>query len=170
MFIRRIYLFFILVSGLFISGCDPTEAPKAPPKKPSEPQLTKPEKAQKNGSKNEPKTVYLAQGWDDHQRHDFYYLTQGSQLIPYYWFLALETAQDETLFRDDAHMNSLGYITQPPEPKRNPDGLPIGFVKDDNLRTTDVLYEIKKPFLGADFQESDYPMTSAWLGLTCAAC
>ncbi|MCI0535918.1 MAG: hypothetical protein L0Z50_11900, partial [Verrucomicrobiales bacterium] len=34
--------------------------------------------------------LYLEQGWTAEERQRFYYTTQGSQLIPYDWFLALE--------------------------------------------------------------------------------
>jgi hypothetical protein len=62
---------------------------------------------------------------------DFYNTSQGSQLIPYSWFLALEQANSNHLFRDNKNMKYFGYIPQDSIPGRNPDGLPIGFVKDD---------------------------------------
>jgi hypothetical protein len=66
-------------------------------------------------------------------------------------------------------MRGFGYIPQPPEPSKNPDGLPIGFTKDDNPDTVDS-YLLKKAFLGADYKRENYPTTNAWMGLTCAAC
>ena len=36
------------------------------------------------------KVIYLDQGWSADERIQFYYTSQGSQLIPYDWFLALE--------------------------------------------------------------------------------
>lgn len=71
--------------------------------------------------------------------------------------------------RDDKHMRELDYIPQLPEPSKNPDGLPIGFTKDDNPDTVDS-YLLKKAFLGADYKRENYPTTNAWMGLTCAAC
>jgi mono/diheme cytochrome c family protein len=112
--------------------------------------------------------IYLDQGWSEAEREQFYYTTQGSQLIPYEWFLALERAADEELFRSDANIEHLGFLPARSATPRNPDRLPIGFVKDDNALTTD--YGIKKSFLGRDFQESAYPRQDTWLGLTCAAC
>jgi len=112
--------------------------------------------------------IYLDQGWSEAEREQFYYTTQGSQLIPYEWFLALERATDEELFRSDANIEHLGFLPARSATPRNPDRLPIGFVKDDNALTTD--YGIKKSFLGRDFQESAYPRQDTWLGLTCAAC
>lgn len=113
--------------------------------------------------------MFLDQGLSEDDRLSFYYLSQGSQLIPYHWFLALEQADSETLFRDNAHMRELGYIPQTPDPAKNPDGLPIGFTKDDNPDTVGT-YTIKKALLGANYQLKDYPTTNAWLGLNCAAC
>ena len=90
--------------------------------------------------------THLNQGWSAAEQRWFYSTTQGSQLIPYDWFLALETPSDERLFVSDSFVDSLGYLTNPPDTTYNPDGLPIGFVKD------------------AD------PETGDWLGLTCSAC
>jgi hypothetical protein len=112
-----------------------------------------------------PKGEYLDQGWTGEERQRFYYTTQGSQLIPYEWFLHLE-ATSGGQFRSGANMEKLRFIPQAPG-DRNPDGLPIGFVKDDN--PADV-FDIKRAFLGENFANQDYPRTNAWLGLTCAAC
>jgi len=113
--------------------------------------------------------MFLDQGFTDDDRQAYYFLSQGSQLMPYRWFLALEQADSQALFRDDAHMRELGYIPQPPDPAKNPDGLPIGLTKDDDPDTVGS-YFIKKAFLGADYKRENYPTTNAWMGLTCAAC
>ncbi|HEY2387080.1 MAG TPA: di-heme-cytochrome C peroxidase [Candidatus Binatia bacterium] len=86
---------------------------------------------------------FLPQNWDAATREQFWFTSQGSRVIPYAWFLALEQ-DDGSPFRSDAHMDALRYI---PAPKslHNPDALPVGFVKDVD---------------GKD----------AWIGLTCAAC
>lgn len=110
--------------------------------------------------------TYLDQGWSDDERQDFYFLGQGSQLVPYLWFLSLEFADRNESFRSDEHMRALGFIPQKSDRRRNPDGLPIGFVKDSNSTTIAV----KRGFLGAKFDNEHYPRTSDWLGLTCAAC
>ena len=113
--------------------------------------------------------LFLKQGLDADDRQSFYYLPQGSQLLPYYWFLALEQADSQALFRSDAHMTALGYIPQPAEPRLNPDGLPIGFARDDNPDNVNAP-ALRQEFLGNDFPHRDLPATNAWLGLTCAAC
>jgi len=83
--------------------------------------------------------VTLEQGWSSDERLDFYNTSQGSQLIPYSWFLALEQAGSEALFLADDNIRRLGYIPQQPIAGRNPDGLPIGFVKATGIHpaTTD---------------------------------
>ena len=90
-------------------------------------------------------SIDLHQNWSQEQREKFWFTSQGSQLLPYTWFLALEQASSSTLFRDPANMERLGYL-----PARastlNQDGLPIGFAHD----------------VAADGQE--------FVGFTCAAC
>lgn len=51
---------------------------------------------------------YLDQGWDDAMRELYYFTPQGSRLMPYSWFLALETAAGETRFSDPANMARYG--------------------------------------------------------------
>src|SRR5438067_7763155 len=86
---------------------------------------------------------YLPQNWSDTDRQWFYTTPQGSKLMKYSWALNLERASDETLFFADG-LARLGYL---PNAKSdvNPDGLPVGLVKDTGL-------------LGNG------------LGMTCAAC
>ena len=87
----------------------------------------------------------LEQNWSTDQRQQFYFTPQGSQILPYDWFLVLEQADSQTLFRDDANMLKLGYLLEDKNAKWNPDGLPVGFVKDVGRRRN-------------------------WLGFNCAAC
>ena len=134
---------------MFLGGCDNNSNPVESPKPIND-------------------VRFLDQGLSDDDRLAFYYLTQGSQLLPYYWFIALETSDNETLFRSDKNMQALGYIPQEKDFGMNPDGLPIGFAKNDDLAT--VSYEIKKEFLGPDYDVNKYPPTNAWLGITCANC
>ncbi len=88
--------------------------------------------------------VYLDQNWDRYDSLWFYNTTQGSDFVPYQVFLHLEQADSEQLFRSSANMNRLRYLPQLPS-FDNPDGLPVGFVKDT-------------------YQGTDY------MGFTCAAC
>ncbi len=117
-----------------------------------------------------PTPIYLEQGWSDADRQDYYHLTQGSQLLPYDWLLALEQTDSERLFVANAHLRTLGYLTQEAASRRNPDALPIGFALDDNPGTAQMSYAMKKAFLGVDYQIEQYPSTNRWFGFTCAAC
>ena len=96
--------------------------------------------------------VSLCQNWDADQQQEFWFLPQGSQIIPYRWFLALEQAGSSKPFRDPEHMDALRYLPQQPT-SMNRDGLPIGFTLDS-----------------ADGNEDYKAISDEWLGLTCAAC
>ena len=100
-----------------------------------------------NGTDPEPPLKYavLEQNWTPEERREFYFTSQGSQILPYDWFLILEQADSTALVRDDANMLKLGYLIEEKNDRWNPDALPAGFAKDD----------------GGDRN---------WLGFTCAAC
>jgi len=87
---------------------------------------------------------YLEQGWDAGDSLWFYNTTQGSDLIPYDIFINLKQRERDELFRSSENMRRFRYLTQKPS-MDNPDGLPVGFVKDD-------------------FRGKQY------MGFTCAAC
>lgn len=93
--------------------------------------------------------TYLEQGWDAQMREAFYYTPQGSRLMPYTWFLALEQADSDKAFADPDNLAGFGYLMATMKDSAlNPDGLPVGFVR-------------------GEFDESGL---GHWLGLTCAAC
>lgn len=74
--------------------------------------------------------VWLRQvPWTEDERALYYHLTSGTQLIPYSWFLALEQAGTQDLFKADAHMKQLHLIPDEAHPLHNPDRLPLGFTK-----------------------------------------
>ena len=91
--------------------------------------------------------VYLEQGWTDAEREQFYFTPQGSYLLPYTWFLALEQPHKPKSFNTPKHIKRIGYLVDDQaNSASNPDGLPIGFAKE--------------PVANGE----------AWLGYTCAAC
>src|SRR4051794_14753029 len=90
--------------------------------------------------------VYLDQGWSPADSQRFYWTPQGSQIIPYEWFLVLEQPGNQAPFRDNRNLERLRYLAQQPD-AMNPDGLPVGFVR------------------GRDRDDG-----RTWLGMTCAAC
>ena len=93
-----------------------------------------------------PDRVELDQAWTSEIRELFWFTSQGSQIMPYDWFLALEQPDSDKLFRDNAHMDMLGYLPMNPS-KLNPDGLPIGFVKAESKH-----------------------YAKGYVGMTCSAC
>ena len=96
--------------------------------------------------------VTLCQNWQEPEQQTFWFLSQGSLLIPYSWFLALEQVDNPALFREAAHMDSLRYLPQQATPA-NPDALPIGFTRDEPRGSP-----------------ADARLSRTWLGLSCAAC
>lgn len=93
---------------------------------------------------NYSKPIYLDQGWDANDSLWFYNTTQGSALMPYDFFIALEQATSTELFRSNSLIDKYRYLPQKPT-FFNPDGLPVGFVKES-------------------YKGKDY------IGFTCAAC
>ncbi len=71
--------------------------------------------------KRESSVRYLDQGWSPELRQQFYHTPQGTELIPYHWFLHLKQ-HDGALFKDDITAR-YGFIPDP----THPDGLPVGF-------------------------------------------
>ena len=95
------------------------------------------------------KVIFLDQGWSEEDRAAYHRTSQGSAVMPYDLFIALEQAGNTNLFRADEISNKFGLVTAPADPRTNPDGLPIGLVK-----TTVPAGRWK----------------GEWFGLTCSAC
>ena len=53
--------------------------------------------------------TWLQQGWTPADRNMFYTTSQGSQMMPYDWFMALERPDSETPFRADS-LARFGYL------------------------------------------------------------
>ena len=88
--------------------------------------------------------IYLDQGWSANDSLWYYNTTQGSALMPYDFFIALEQQDSTTPFRANSLIDKYRYLPQKPT-FFNPDGLPVGFVKET-------------------YKGNDY------VGFTCAAC
>jgi hypothetical protein len=140
----RFFFIATVVLELLTAGCP---SPPASPTKPPPVQRSEPAVATLQ-------VRYLdSQGWSPSIRDRFHYASQGSEIIPYDWFLALEEPHSSTLFKDD--LKNYGFLFEPAEddPEHlNPDNLPIGFAKHDESLTLNELKE------------------AHWVGLTCAAC
>lgn len=72
---------------------------------------------------------YLDQGWDAARSLWFYTITQGSDLMPYDFFMVLEQEKSDKLFRAPEHIDGFRYLVQKAT-FSNPDALPVGMVKD----------------------------------------
>jgi uncharacterized protein (DUF2235 family) len=99
--------------------------------------------------------VWLPQNWTEDQRRRYYHTAQGSELLPYAWFLALEqprfSIKGAPPFKNDRYLQGFGFIPDG-RYEQNPDGLPVGFARDDLF---------VDPYTG---------QKQVVLGLTCAAC
>jgi len=73
-----------------------------------------------------PSRDFLAQNWSDEIREDFWFTSQGSDVMPYNWFTFLEQPDTTALFRNTDYLESFGYLPEKSSLK-NPSGLPIGF-------------------------------------------
>ena len=90
-------------------------------------------------------TTHLDQGWTTADTELYWNSPQGSRIIPYPWFAALERTGSQTLLSDAANLASYGFLPGPKD-TINPDGLPIGLSREQDRSG------------------------SLWLGMTCAAC
>src|SRR4051812_4427383 len=57
--------------------------------------------------------MYLGQGWGQSEREKLSYTSFGSRIINYEWFLVLENARDENLFRQNDNLARLGFLIEP---------------------------------------------------------
>ncbi|WP_044558596.1 di-heme-cytochrome C peroxidase [Azospirillum sp. B4] len=85
----------------------------------------------------------LDQNWPQSVRQGFYTTSQGSQLMPYNWFKALERPGSTQLFLAD-RLARFGYLPNEVS-AQNPERLPVGFALDRGTGPT-------------------------YIGMTCAAC
>jgi hypothetical protein len=104
--------------------------------------------------------TYRDQGWNDQQRQKFYTTSQGSQMMPLSWFMALEQPSTTDLFLSDGLLR-FGYLPNSRGPL-NPCGLPVGFTIDP-APTSPAAKECPVA-AGVDDTQS------YWVGMTCAAC
>jgi hypothetical protein len=74
--------------------------------------------------------VQLNQEWTPAERQRYYHTSEGSQLMPYTWLLALEQADNEKPFLDPDHLTRFRILPDV-NPMSNPDRLPVGFARDE---------------------------------------
>jgi RoxA-like, cytochrome c-like len=73
--------------------------------------------------------VSLDQAWSPEDRAAYYWTSQGSALLSYDIYLALEVTGSNELFNSASNSDRVGLLVADPDPKSNPDGLPIGLDK-----------------------------------------
>jgi mono/diheme cytochrome c family protein len=108
--------------------------------------------------------IFLEQGWTKETRDLFYYTPQGSRVIPYAWFMALEVADGPGMFADTAHLQTYGFIPADGPHPLNPGMLPIGFAIDHAGAKPGA------PSAGSAPDPVDPGKVGQYLGITCAAC
>ena len=89
--------------------------------------------------------------WTPEERQWFYHASEGSRLMPYQWFVALEQIENEKPFLDPDHLAKFRVIPNP-DRENNPDGLPVGFARD-------CLDPVNPQGINTEY-----------VGFTCAAC
>jgi hypothetical protein len=97
------------------------------------------------------------QNWSSNQREWFYHTAQGTVLLPYKWFLALEQPKIKAFgtvprFSESTYLARFGFLPDVAS-LQNPDGLPVGLAK----------HTVVDPF-----DKNGQPLEV--VGLTCAAC
>ena len=109
--------------------------------------------------------VHLNQGWEDGwqvgQKQWFHHASQGTTFsgLRYEWFMALEQPElsifaTPGLFSDSEYLQRFGFLPSEKNDDMNPDGLPVGFAKEDHFQ---------EPY-------DDAPDPYKVVGFTCAAC
>jgi hypothetical protein len=73
--------------------------------------------------------IHLEQAWSPEDRAAYYWTSQGSALLSYDIYLALEVAGSNELFNSASNADRVGLLVEAPDPKNNPDGLPVGVTK-----------------------------------------
>ncbi|WP_120631621.1 di-heme-cytochrome C peroxidase [Ruegeria sp. EL01] len=71
-------------------------------------------------------TQFFDQGWSDGIRRQYYHTSQGGEIMPLSWFLALETSDGTGRFATPGNLARYGLLPSPVD-ARNPHGLPVGF-------------------------------------------
>lgn len=109
--------------------------------------------------------VRFDQGWTPDQREKYYQTSQGSLIIPYSWFLALEQPGLGNHQPFATEENLVRYDLVPDSSKFNPDNLPVGITKetldDDHMKNLGC---------GAPPCPGNVALHKEWLTYTCAAC
>lgn len=107
-------------------------------------------------------TLEKKQGWNERDRYEWYRGSQGSRLMPYSWFTALEQHNSEALFSNPEHLKQFNFIYPDTSTKTAKLGLPIGFTLDrqDDSKLVVTKLRWKQP----------QKRNELWMGMNCSAC
>src|SRR6185503_2851628 len=92
--------------------------------------------------------------WSSERRERYYQTSQGSVVVPYSWYLSLESRTGTEQWASPAVQARYGLLPDN-DPRYNPDQLPVGIVKN-------VVPDQYVQTLGEGHKE--------WASLSCAAC
>lgn len=112
----------------------------------------------------EPSKVTIArtdQGWTELLSRRYHHTSQGTRILPYKWFMALERPTLDPIifpgkFAARSNLERFGFLYDDSAPKSGTDDLPIGFAIDEEFYAPYASPPVARPT----------PM----VGLTCAAC
>ena len=96
----------------------------------------------------------LQNDWSDERRERYYQISQGSLVIPYSWYMALESRTGTQMFASPEVQARYGLLPDN-NTRYNPDRLPVGIVKD-------IVPDAYVDTLGEGQKE--------WASISCAAC
>ncbi len=99
-------------------------------------------------------------GWKRDEANWYHHASQGTMLMPYDWFMALEQpnatpSNEPKMFSDPKFLRQFGFLPSEPNDIYNPGNLPVGFAITDNW---------------VDPNNTVPKLPVRALGLTCAAC
>ena len=108
-------------------------------------------------------------GWKYGQTSWYHHASQGTMILPYDWFMALEQPsiippKELKLFSDPDYLSQFGFLRSEHDPKYNPGNLPIGFAIADNWVDPNNKDDPELKHLPPNL------LAIKAVGMTCAAC
>jgi mono/diheme cytochrome c family protein len=104
--------------------------------------------------------VRLGQGWGKDQAAWYHHTSQGTRILPYAWFMALEQPVLTPLrvgrFADRRYLARFGFLYDETRPDPDDDDLPVGFAVEERFSAPYAKPPVREP--------------TRVVGLTCAAC
>jgi len=116
------------------------------------------------------------QGWKVGETHWFHHANQGTKVLRYDWFLALERPELSVwhvfrtpgLFSSEEYLTRFGFLPSERDQRQNPDQLPVGFAVNDSFQEPFAKQPYVPPKEGEPYPYAKPPYRV--VGLTCAAC